>query len=528
MQIIVCRGSGDTSVRADPGGVTSPMPRLVFRPCVRRGPVALLPATLSRDEAAERRRAPAHFNAGGPCARIHHHLPRAVLHNWAAKIVCENCFEPHNRIKHLQTVLPPVLVKGEPSPNMNLVDRMNFYKVPGVSIAVIDQGRIVWARGYGFADTAAKRTVTPETRFQGASISKSVAAAGALHFVEEGRIDLDRNVNDYLKSWKVPENDFTRDQKVTLRRILSHSAGLTVHGFPGYEAGKPLPTLVQVLNGEKPANTEPVRVDTVPGTKWRYAGGGYVVMQQMLIDVLGEPFPEMMQRTVLKGFDMKESAYSQPLRDDWKQFAATGYRPDGRPVEDGYHTYPELAAAGLWTTPSDLARFAIGIQNALAGKSHDVISKGMAEQMLTRQIENDGLGVFLDGQGSTLRFSHGGANEGFQCLLVAYAATGQGAAIMTNSDRGGGLIPEIMFAIAHEYGWQDYGPKERSQVKVRAGHSARLRRQLPTRPTLLLGSYLGRQSACHPSHRPAQVPDFPGKQPRFLRQRIRCAANLRT
>jgi CubicO group peptidase (beta-lactamase class C family) len=368
------------------------------------------------------------------------------------------------RIEH--GLLPSVLVKGEPLPNMNLVDRMSFYKVPGVSIAVIDQGRIAWARGYGFADTAAKRPVTPETRFQAASISKPVTAAAALHFVEERRIDLDRDVNDYLKSWKVPENDLTREQKVTLRRILSHSAGLTVHGFPGYEAGKPVPTLVQVLNGEKPANTEPIRVDTVPGTKWRYAGGGYVVMQQTLIDVLGIPFPEMMQQTVLNRFDMKDSAYSQPLRDDWKQFAATAYRPDGKPVEGEYHTYPELAAAGLWTTPGDLASFAIGIQNALSGKSHNVISKAMAEQMLTRQIENDGLGFFLDGQGRTLRFSHGGANEGFQCMLVAYAQTGQGAAIMVNSDSGGALIPEILFAIAHEYGWQDYGPKERSQVKV--------------------------------------------------------------
>jgi CubicO group peptidase (beta-lactamase class C family) len=363
-------------------------------------------------------------------------------------------------------LLPPVVVKGEPSPGMNLSDRLTFYKVPGVSIAVIDRGRIDWARGYGFADVAAQRPVTPSTRFQAASISKSVAAAAALHFVEEGKIDLDRNVNEYLKSWKVPDNDFTREQKVTLRRILSHSAGLTVHGFPGYEAGKPVPTLVEVLDGEKPANTEPIRVDTVPGTKWRYAGGGYTVMQQMLIDVVGQPFPEIMQRTVLGELDMQDSAYSQPLRDGWQPFAATAYRADGQPVPGKYHTYPELAAAGLWTTPGDLARFAIGIQDALVGKPHSVISKATAEQALSRQIENDGLGFFLDGEGRTLRFSHGGANEGFQCMLVAYARTGQGAAIMTNSDRGGALINEIMYAIAHEYGWPDYKPRERTEVKV--------------------------------------------------------------
>src|SRR5215472_2715814 len=208
------------------------------------------------------------------------------------------------RVEH--GLLLPVVVKGEPTRAMNLTDRMAFYKVPGVSIAVIDHGRIDWARGYGFADVAAKR---PETPFQAASISKSVAAAAALHFVEEGKIDLDSNVNDYLKSWKVPDNNFTQDQKVTLRRLLSHSAGLTVHGFPGYETSAPVPTLVQVLDGEKPANTEPIRVDTVPGTNWRYSGGGYTVMQQMLVDVLGEPFPEIMQKTVLGEFEMKDSAY---------------------------------------------------------------------------------------------------------------------------------------------------------------------------------------------------------------------------
>lgn len=368
------------------------------------------------------------------------------------------------RIEH--GLLPPVLVKGESPPSLNLVDRMSFYKVPGVSIAVIDHGRIDWVRGYGFADVAAQRPVTAVTRFQAASISKSVAAAAALHFVEGGKIDLDRNVNDYLKSWKVPDNDFTREHKVTLRRILSHSAGLTVHGFPGYVSGTALPTLVQVLNGDKPANTPPIRVDIVPGTLWRYSGGGYTVMQEMLIDILGRLFPETMQKTVLSKFAMKSSAYSQPLRSDWVPLAATGYQPDGKPVEGRYHTYPELAAAGLWTTPGDLARFAIGIQNAVTGKSHKLISRGMAEQMLTRQIENDGLGLFLNGQGQTLRFSHGGSNAGFQCLLVAYAQTGQGAAIMTNSDRGADLIPEIMLAIAHEYAWKDYGPVIRTQVKV--------------------------------------------------------------
>lgn len=363
-------------------------------------------------------------------------------------------------------LLPPVVIKGRNEPGMKLADRMAFHKVRGVSIGVFEKGRIEWARGYGLADVAGNRAVTADTRFQAASISKPVSAAAVLHFVEAGKLDLDRDVNDYLKSWKVPENDFTKGQKVTLRRILSHSAGLTVHGFAGYEAGKTVPTLVQLLNGEAPANSEAIRVALVPGSAFRYSGGGYTVMQQLLIDVLHEPFPRIMQQTVLSKFGMSSSDFSQPLRDDWRGSAAAGYQTDGAPVAGKYHIYPELAAAGLWTTPSDLARFAMGIQDAYAGKSRAVISQKMAQQMLTGQIDHVGLGVALEGSGQTLRFSHSGGNEGFQCLIVAYAHSGQGAAVMTNSDNGGELINEVMFAIAQEYHWAGYAPQERAVARI--------------------------------------------------------------
>jgi CubicO group peptidase (beta-lactamase class C family) len=363
-------------------------------------------------------------------------------------------------------LLPPVIIKGRNEPGMKLADRMAFHKVRGLSIAVVDKGRIEWARGYGLADVAENRPVSADTRFQAASISKPVTATAVLHFVEAGKLDLDRNVNDYLKSWKVADNDFTQAQKVTLRRILSHSAGLNVHGFAGYEAGKRVPTLVEVLNGEPPANSEAIKVTLVPGTGFRYSGGGYTMAQQLLIDVLHEPFPKILQQTVLSKFGMIQSDFSQPLRSDWRSMAAAGYQADGSPVAGKYHTYPELAAAGLWTTPSDLARFALGIDGALAGKSHEVISQKMAQQMLTEQVDHIGLGVALEGRGQTLRFSHSGGNEGFQCLLVAYARTGQGAVVMTNSDNGGELINEIMFAIAREYHWADYAPQERAVARI--------------------------------------------------------------
>ena len=363
-------------------------------------------------------------------------------------------------------LLLPVIIKGRHEQGMKLADRMAVHKVPGVSIAVFENGRIAWARGYGLADVAAKRSVTADTRFQAASISKPVTATAVLHFVEAGKLNLDRDVNDDLKSWKVLDNEYLTAQKVTLRRILSHSAGFSVHGFEGYEAGQAVPALVQILNGEAPANNSPIRVTLVPGSGFRYSGGGYTVMQQLLIDVLHEPFPKIMQETVLSKFGMSSSDFSQPLRSDWRGTAASGYQLDGKPVTGKYHTYPELAAAGLWTTPSDLARFAMGIQDAFNGKSHAVISQSMARQMLTDQIDHVGLGVALEGSGEALRFSHSGGNAGFACLFVAYARTGKGAVVMTNSDNGGGLIQEIILSIAREYHWPDYAPQERAVAKI--------------------------------------------------------------
>lgn len=188
-------------------------------------------------------------------------------------------------------LLPPVAIKGEPLHTRKMADEMARLKVPGVSVAFYDHEKIVWTRGYGYADVAAKKRVTPETIFQAGSISKPVAALAALRLVQDGKLNLDENVNAKLRKWKVPENQFTKEQKVTLRRILSHSAGLTVHGFAGYAAGEPVPTMVQILNGEKPANSDPIRVDVVPGTIWRYSGGGYVVMQLLMTEQTGEQFP---------------------------------------------------------------------------------------------------------------------------------------------------------------------------------------------------------------------------------------------
>jgi CubicO group peptidase (beta-lactamase class C family) len=184
-------------------------------------------------------------------------------------------------------------------------------------------------------------------------------------------------------------------------------------------------------------------------------------MQQLLLDVTGKPFPALMQETIFKKLGMTHSTYLQPLPKELWDSAAIGHAANGEKVKGNWNTYPEMAAAGLWTTPSDLARFAIDIQKSKAGKSHAVLSAKMVNEMLTPQVGGWGLGFELQGKNESARFAHGGSNEGYKCLLVAYASTGQGAVVMTNSDRGAALSAEIMRSIAREYGWLDYLPKEK-------------------------------------------------------------------
>jgi CubicO group peptidase (beta-lactamase class C family) len=363
-------------------------------------------------------------------------------------------------------LLPGILIAGQPVHRMKLIDRMKHYKVPGVSVAFFGRGKILWTRGYGYADVSRMNAVTAETLFQAASISKSISALAALRLVQEGTLNLDEDVNVKLKGWRVPDNEFTHEEKVTLRRILSHSAGLTVAGFPGYPAGARLPTIAQILDGERPANTKPVIVDAVPGTIWRYSGGGYTIVQLLLTDVTGDSFPDILNREVLRPLGMRHSTFAQPLPMSLRRGAATGYESGGMPMAGDFRTHPELAAAGLWTTPSDLARAAIEVQKDYAGTSNKLLSMAMARQMLTHEKDDWGLGVALAATDHPLRFGHAGSNEGFRCDFEAYIDSGQGVVIMTNANSGEAIIGEIRRAVAQEYAWPDFKPEQKATVPV--------------------------------------------------------------
>jgi CubicO group peptidase (beta-lactamase class C family) len=366
------------------------------------------------------------------------------------------------RIERIQQLIPPVLVQGEAPARTKLSERMAELHVPGVSIAVIHDGAVQWARGFGVTRVGGP-PVTARTLFQAASISKPVTAIAALRLVQAGKLDLDTDVNRYLTSWKIPANTFTEEHPVTLRELLTHTAGMTVHGFAGYATDAPVPTLIQILDGSPPANSPAIRVDATPGTAWRYSGGGYVIVQQLLEDMTGTPFAKLMRDTVLVPIGMTESTFDQPLPASRMVDVALPYRSSGQPVRGGPHVYPERAPAGLWTTPSELARYALEVQHALAGSGR-VLSTATASQMLTPEMNHWGLGPMIGGSSARPYFEHNGGNEGYRCILKVYES-GDGAVVMTNGDNGGAVADPLMRTIANEYGWAD-GPSVRRIAKI--------------------------------------------------------------
>ncbi len=363
-----------------------------------------------------------------------------------------------DKIKSVETHLAqPVLIEGDPT--WTIEERMAHYGVPGVSIAVINENKIEWVKSYGVMDRETKSPVTNETLFQAGSISKPVAAYGALSLVEQGAIELEEDINTYLKSWKLPAAEFTKDKKVTLKNLLNHSAGVTVHGFLGYSPDLPVPSLIEVLNGTPPANSGAIFVDKVLEAGFRYSGAGFTIMQQMMIDVKEKTFPQLMKELVLEPLEMNHSTYDQPLEGAQLGMAATGYLPDGSMTKGKRHTYPEMAAAGLWTTAEDLAKFAINIQKTRKGESNIALSQAMTNQMLTPFVEDFvGLGIFLNTYNDEIYFGHGGWDEGFSSELVAHRDKGYGVVVLTNSNHPD-FISELIRSVAITYDWADYVPK---------------------------------------------------------------------
>jgi len=362
-------------------------------------------------------------------------------------------------ISAMETKISPMSATAEGSAPRTLAERMAQLKIQGVSVAFIENGKVKWTRSYGVATAGGKQPVTATTLFQAASMSKAFAATAVLKLVEQGKLDLDEDVNGRLKAWKVPASSYTAQQKVTLRRILSHTAGLTVGGFPGYVVGKPAPSLVQMLDGTSPANTPAIRSFEAPGGAFAYSGGGYLVAQLAIVEAGGKPYPDLLEQLVLKPAGMRQSTFAQPLPNVLLTRATSGHDRNGAVIPGGRNTYPEYAAAGLWTTPSDYGRFLISLQDSYAGRPHALLTQSSARTMMTPVDANYGLGLALGRWGGHPFIQHGGGNMGFQCNAFAFLdGSGQGLVVMTNSDVGGVLASEIQRALAAAYGWGDLDP----------------------------------------------------------------------
>lgn len=342
--------------------------------------------------------------------------------------------------------------------NATIEERLAYYKIPGISVAVINNSEIEWARGFGYKDVSTREPVIQNTLFQAASISKVFTAITFMKLKEKNEIDLDADVNSYLKSWKVPSNKDWQP-KVTLRQLLSHTAGINVSGFGGYSIEEQIPTTVEILNGTYPANSLPVKSTIFPGKHARYSGGGFIVAQLILEDKFGQPFNTVMDKLVLSPLNLRSSTFEQPISKSKQHLTATGYVLDYQPVNGGCDIHPEMAAAGLWTTPMDLAKMILEIQKATQGKS-DFISAKTANEMLTKQnTDATGIGIgfwfYQNTSGDSLLFTHAGGNDGFQSLFFGYKNLGKGVVVMINSSNDYELMYEVIRSVAFEYNWPD-------------------------------------------------------------------------
>jgi len=341
----------------------------------------------------------------------------------------------------------------EPEDPTDIASWMELYDVPGAAVAVINDFAIDYVEVHGVKSEATGEPVTEGTLFQAASISKSVSAVAVMSLVQSGAVSLDAEINDYLTSWMLPDNPLQNSEKVTLRRLLSHTAGTTVSGFRGYRYTEPLPTLIQILNGEPPANSAPVVVTFVPGSDWRYSGGGYEVMEQAIRDATGMAYPEFVRQRVLEPVGMSSSTYEQPIPSSLRASAASGYYADGTPVPGGHHIYPEMAAAALWTTSTDVARFLIELQLSLRGESNRVLSQASTEELLSVVRNHYALGVnrwTIHGQPY---IGHSAANDGFRGRMVAHLTNGKGVVVLTNSDNGDLLADAVIELLGKREGW---------------------------------------------------------------------------
>ncbi len=339
----------------------------------------------------------------------------------------------------------------------SIIDRMKFYKIPSVSIAVINNGKIEWTKTYGYADIETKRLANTTTLYQVASITKSVNGLGIMKLVQDGKLTLTKDIRNYLKSWTFPDNELSKNKLITLKNLLSHTAGLSVHGFIGYSTSDSIPTINQILNGERPANNESIKPIYPINEHFEYSGGGYSVIRKILDDNISSNYDSLMQAVVLKPLKITNSTFSQPLLTQYKNYAY-GSDKEMQPLKGNYYIYPEQSAGGLWSTATDIAKFVLSIQNDLKGSPNSLIDKHLSDEMLTPVLNNYALGFGVVQKSGEKYFWHEGENYGYNSIYYGSFTTGKGVVILTNGypSNGQPFIQELLNSVATAYSWKDF------------------------------------------------------------------------
>lgn len=374
---------------------------------------------------------------------------------------------PDPRIAAVESLLPAV-TSGDTTIQLSLADWMDVLGVPGVSIAVIDDYRIVWAKAYGTVAAGERGALaTPNTLFQAASIAKPVTALALLHHTDNGAFELDADIRSIVHSWSLPAGGADSGTTITLRQLLSHTAGIRAGGFIGYELGTPIPSTLQILNGVEPALNAAAVVDSRPGEAVAYSGLGYTMIELALVERLGLSFERIVDEAVFRPLRMRSSTFAQELPEHLANRAARGHFASGAPLPGGWQLYPELAAAGLWTTPTDLAKLAIETAQSWMGRSERILTTETTRQMLSPQRERMGLGFVVRLDDSLGFFSHSGGNQGYRAHVEMLASVGKGVVVMTNSDVGHPLSALIALAVARNYAWPDTAERRLSSTSAR-------------------------------------------------------------
>lgn len=361
-------------------------------------------------------------------------------------------------------LLHAVVLAGQPIKTFSIYERMDYYDVPGLSIAIIKDNQIEWAKSYGVKRKNSTDSVSLNTLFQAASLSKPVTALVVLKLVEQGKIDLDSNVNDQLNTWKIPENKYTINKKVSPKDLILHTSGLNIPSFPGYSAGQKLPNIYDILNGNNLSNTESATVQFEPNSRWSYSGAGYEVLQLLLMEKMSMSFPELMQVELFNPLEISNSTFEQENLSKIRNDIALAHLESGEVVENGYHLYPEMAAAGLWTTPMDYAKIVCELQKEYQGNSNLILSEKMAKNALSRHYWHMALGFIMDEDGDSIALNFSGGNRGYICDIYSYLYAGSGAIIMSNSNNAGPLIESLYYSISKEYNWSKWKPDTISPV----------------------------------------------------------------